>query len=245
MPTRNSTVEMTPAVENTRPRISRGVWRWLIRRPATNEGAFRTPDRAIRPIAAQTDDWSAYSSPNVPIPTQLRTSHWPSRRRSERRAMSRLPTTKPTEVRPSWMPYSNSVAWRAVMANGSSSTFWSPKQMRTGVLTRLSERRIGVRAMNLAPKARFRIISRTVVSSSTTSGAILTRLIMKAEKRNVAASIQKTTSIDCDEASSPASAKPTAVEPNWAMAMIEFAAPAPPRWRSRAGPSRWPGRRTG
>ena len=50
---------MTPDVRKTRPRISRGVLRWLIRRPATNEGAFRTPDRAISPIAAQTDDWNA------------------------------------------------------------------------------------------------------------------------------------------------------------------------------------------
>ena len=39
------------------------------------------------------------------------------------------------------------------MANGSRSTFWRPKQTSTGTLTRFSERRIGVLAMNLAPEA--------------------------------------------------------------------------------------------
>ena len=66
-----------------------------------------------------------------------------------------------------------------------------------------------------------------------------------AENTNVPESIQKTTSIDCDEASSPASAKPTAVDPNWAIAMIEFAAPSSSsgaisgRTESLAGEKNW------
>jgi hypothetical protein len=44
---------MTYDVLKTRPRTSRGVLRWLMRRPATNEGAFRMPENPIRPIAIQ------------------------------------------------------------------------------------------------------------------------------------------------------------------------------------------------
>ena len=49
---------------------------------------------------------------------------------------------------------------------------------------------------------------------------------MVALKRKVAASTKKTRLMLWDEARKPAAAKPTAVEPNWAMAMIALAAPS-------------------
>ena len=41
----------------------------------------------------------------------------------EKRAMNSDPSTKPTDVSPSWSPYSNSVAWSSRSDIGSRSTF--------------------------------------------------------------------------------------------------------------------------
>ena len=55
-------------VLKTRPRMSRGVLRWLMRRLATNDGAFSTPDTPITAIAIQMLELNAYSSPAIPSP---------------------------------------------------------------------------------------------------------------------------------------------------------------------------------
>ena len=58
--------------------------------------------------------------------------------------MKNDPTTKPTEVRPSCRPYSNSVAPRTWIENGSSRTFHSPNEKNMNAPTTNSERMIGV-----------------------------------------------------------------------------------------------------
>ena len=81
----------------------------------------------------------------MPIAIVEKTIHVPSGNRAEYFAITRLPATKPTEVRPSWRPYSNSVAWRASMANGRRITFQRPNERKIGAPEMNSERRIGVR----------------------------------------------------------------------------------------------------
>ena len=103
-------------------------------------------------------------------------------------AISRLPKTKPSDVRPSWSPYWNSVPPRVSMANGSSRTFHSPNEKRTGAKTISVERRIGVRTSRPTPDLRLATTALTLVSSSITIGAIFTNETNAAEMRNVRAS---------------------------------------------------------
>jgi hypothetical protein len=69
--------------------------------------------------------------------------------------MKKLPMTKPTDVRPSWRPYSNSDPFRTRMDIGRSRTFHSPNDRNTGAPTMKIERRIGVLQRYLAPLFRF------------------------------------------------------------------------------------------
>ena len=58
-----------------------------------------------------------------------------------RAGVSNAMATNPTEVRPSWSPYSNVVAWSSLIAIGRRRTFHSPKEKRIGMLTRSEDRR--------------------------------------------------------------------------------------------------------
>ena len=69
------------------------------------------------------------------------------------------PATKPSEVSPSWRPYSNSVAPSSSMENGRSSTFHSPKATNMNAPTTNSERMMGV--PNRIPKPSLRLATMT------------------------------------------------------------------------------------
>ena len=81
-------------------------------------------------------------------------------------AMKNEPMTKPTEVRPSWSPYSNSVAPRTRIDIGSSRTFQSPNEKNINAPTANSERRIGVPNSVANPARRLATITPTLASSS-------------------------------------------------------------------------------
>ena len=109
-------------------------------------------------------------------------------------------------------------------ANGSSSTFHRPNEKNTGAKTISVERRIGVRTSMPTPDFRLATTALTLVSSSTSIGAIFTNETHAAEKRNVSASMQKAIAISPVEARNPAPANPIAVEPNELIDRNEFAA---------------------
>ena len=100
------------------------------------------------------------------MPTSETTIQAGSGRSFEKRAIRRDPTTKPTEVRPSWRPYSNSVACRTVMENGSSSTFHRPKATNMNAPTKNSDRMMGVPNSVTMPLFRFAKMTSTEASSS-------------------------------------------------------------------------------
>ena len=89
---------------------------------------MRKPESVTRMIATQMFDGEAVQDAGDAHPQEADDQPLPSRRRSMYFAISRLPTTKPTDVRPSWRPYSNSVAFRMPIANGSSRTFHRPNE---------------------------------------------------------------------------------------------------------------------
>ena len=82
--------------------------------------------------------------------------------------MNSEPTTKPTEVRPSCRPYSNSVAWSSRIENGSSRTFHRPNEKNMNAPTMNSERMIGVPNRVPMPARRFSTMTATLASSSGT-----------------------------------------------------------------------------
>ena len=96
--------------------------------------------------------------------------------------------TKPTDVTPSWRPYSNSVAPRARIANGSSRTFHSPNERKTGAPATNSERRTGVLTRVAMPSFRFSTTTPTLVSPSASILPTRTKARQAAEKRKVRAS---------------------------------------------------------
>ena len=102
----------------------------------------------------------------MPIPTSEITIQTGSGSRPAKRAMNSEPITKPTDVSPSWRPYSNSVAPRTVIENGSSSTFHSPNATNMNEPTRKSERRIGVPNSVDMPERRLARMTAGVASSS-------------------------------------------------------------------------------
>ena len=112
---------------------------------AIDAGALKKPESVTRMIA--TDDRrgdAVQDARRCPIAiSRRRRSSVPSRQPVGDLAIIRLPTTKPTDVTPSWRPYSNSVAWRALSANGRSRTFHRPNDRKTGAPEMKSERRIG------------------------------------------------------------------------------------------------------
>ena len=132
MPMRNVTSRTTAKAENTRPRmLARHVPLQEARR-AMDMGALRKPVTVTRTIATMIGGPRRRGRRPDPMATVAMTIHGPSRSRSPKRAISRLPITKPTEVKPSWRPYSNSVAWSARIAIGRSSTFHRPNEKQTG-----------------------------------------------------------------------------------------------------------------
>ena len=80
--------------------------------------------------------------------------------------MKNEPTTNPTDVRPSWSPYSNSVARSSRIENGRSSTFHSPNAKNMNAPTRNSERMTGVPNSVAMPDRRFSTMTATLASSS-------------------------------------------------------------------------------
>ena len=106
--------------------------------------------------------------PAVPMPMRPMTIQTGSDRRLEKRAMKNEPSTNPTEVRPSWRPYSNSVASSTVIENGRSRTFHRPNEKNMIAPTRNRERRIGVPNSVPIPLRRFSTMTATLASSSGT-----------------------------------------------------------------------------
>ena len=91
----------------------------------------------------------------------------PSREAVAYLAISRLPTTKPTEVKPSWRPYSNSVACSTSDRQRQEQDVPQPERRgRPGAPSRSSERRIGVSDKVATPSLRFSTTTPTLVSSS-------------------------------------------------------------------------------
>ena len=80
--------------------------------------------------------------------------------------MNSEPITKPTEVRPSWSPYWNSVAWSVLSVNGRSRTFHRPNEKNIRAPTTNSERMIGVPNSVARPERRFSTMTATLASSS-------------------------------------------------------------------------------
>src|SRR5690606_13508501 len=74
-----------------------------------------------------------------------------SRRRPATAAIAKLPMMKPTEVRASWRPYTNSVACRARSANGNRRTFQAPMVMAEPTPSHNSDRRISLLQRKRAP----------------------------------------------------------------------------------------------
>ena len=188
MPTRNITSRATLYAPKTRPRISRGVFRWRRTRRAIDVGALKKPEIVTRTMATTIDVAKPYRTPAMPIAIVEKTIHVPSGSRAEYFAITRLPATKPTEVRPSWRPYSNSVAWRASIANGRRRTFQRPNERKIGAPETNSDRRIGVLARVVTPSLRFATTTRTLVASSVSILPTRTKTRQAAEKRNVRAS---------------------------------------------------------
>ena len=171
MPVRNSTSRDTKNAEKTRPRYSRGVLRWRTSDREIEDGGWEKPEIVTSTIAIQMFEASPYRMPTMPITVKLITIQVPSGSRSMYFAISRLPKTKPSEVRPSWSPYWNSVPPRVSMANGSSSTFHRPNAKSTGAKTISVERRIGVRTSRPTPDLRLATTALTLVSSSIDASA--------------------------------------------------------------------------
>ena len=102
-----------------------------------------------------------------------------------------------------------------------------PNAIRTGTRTMFRLRRIGVFQMNFAPNPMLRICSPRVVCSVTSSGAILDQADHQ-RREEEGGGVDEEDQLDRigRAPGSPAAANPTAVDPNWAMAMIALAAPS-------------------
>src|SRR3954447_2909379 len=139
--------------------------------------------------------------------------------------MNSEPTTNPTDVSPSWRPYSNSVAWRTRNANGSRRTFQSPTEKKYGTAIRKIVRNAGVPTSTANPSRRLVTTTPTDVGwSCGGAGRAWIREINAAETRNVIESIQNAQVRSNTDARRPAPANPIAVEPNDAIWRNELAA---------------------
>ena len=102
----------------------------------------------------------------MPMPTSATTIQAGSGSRRANLAMKKDPATKPTEVSPSWSPYSNSVAPRTLIEKGSSSTFHRPNEKNISAPTANRDRMIGVPNSVEKPARRFEMTTATLASSS-------------------------------------------------------------------------------
>ena len=162
--------------------------------------------------------------PAAPMPARPMTIQSGSGRRLEKRAMKNEPTTKPTDVRPSCRPYSNSVAPSSRIENGSKRTFHRPNEKNMNALTRNRERMMGVPHSVPIPDRRFATITATLASSSGLGmGYRPISAISPAHTTKDPASMMNAQVRSTVLASRPAAAKPMAVEPNDAMDRNEFA----------------------
>ena len=177
MPARKITSRMTNRAENTRPRSSRGVCRWSSVWRATAEGELKKPLTVTQTMPIRIVGDRPYRIPAMPMPMYPTKTHRPIWSRSAYLAMNRLPSTNPIEVRPSWIPYSNSEPPRTVMAIGSSRTFHRPKAKNTGAPSRNSERSIGVSRIVRTPV--LRLLTTRLTEASSSGASIFTRVFMK------------------------------------------------------------------
>ena len=148
-----------------------------------------------------------------------------SGRSRENLAMKNEPATKPTDVRPSCSPYSNSVAPRTCNEKGRSRTFHRPNEKNMNAPTANSERMIGVPNSVDSPDFRLSTMTPTLASSSGFGiGWRRMRLMKAAAIRKVPASRMNAQVSPMVPASRPAPANPMAVDPNDAIDRNEFAA---------------------
>jgi len=154
MPIRNRTSRETKKTLFTRPRISRGVFRWTIRRDRSKKGVEETFDchncngqrngmgERIENAGHGHDNKTGRDPGAFPHPVedtgQQQAGHYKTKR-----------------VRPSCRPYSNSVAFSARRAKGSSKAFDIPKAIRVGIDDVYMDRRMGVSKSWCTPTFRF------------------------------------------------------------------------------------------
>ena len=132
--------------------------------------------------------------------------------------MKNEPMTKPTEVRPSCRPYWNSVAPSSLSEKGRSKTFQRPKEKNMNEPTMNSDRIIGVPRSAPRPERRLSTMTPTLASSSGVGmGYRPISEMHRAAQRNDAASMTKAHTSPTLPASSPAPAKPMAVDPKLAI----------------------------
>ena len=77
MPARKITSRMTNRAENTRPRSSRGVWRWRSVWRATAEGELKKPLTITHTMAIAIVGERPYRIPAMPIPIMPTKIHSP------------------------------------------------------------------------------------------------------------------------------------------------------------------------
>ena len=157
---------MTAKDEKTRPRISRGVFRCNSTERATDEGELKNPDAMTSRIATPIWVDNPYRIPQMPIAVIAMTIQAGSGSLLANLAMKNEPRTNPTEVRPSWRPYWNSVAPRTLRVNGRSRTFHRPNAKNMNAPTTKSERMTGVPNNVDMPDFRLATMTATLASSS-------------------------------------------------------------------------------
>ena len=153
------------------------------------DGGWAKPEIVTRTIATQMFEASPYRIPTMPITVKLITIQVPSGRRSMYFAISRLPKTKPSDVRPSWRPYWNSVPPRVL--DGERQQQDVPQAEREEDRREDDQRRAQDRRPDEQSDARLEVgddgpDARRPPRS--TIGAILTSETQAAEMRNVSAS---------------------------------------------------------
>ena len=142
------------------------MFRWSRTERDTDDGELKKPEIMTSTIATPIWVDRPYRTPQIPIPIIDSTIQAGSGSLLEKRAMKNEPTTKPTDVRPSWRPYWNSVAPRTWSENGSSRTFHRPNEKNMNAPTMNSERMIGVPNSTDMPDFRFSTMTLTLASSS-------------------------------------------------------------------------------
>ena len=133
-------------------------------------------------------------------------------------------TTNPSDVRPSWRPYSNSVPPSVSMANGRRRTFQRPNANRTGAKTISVERRIGVPTRTPSPDLRFETTPGRSSPPRPPSARHERRRCTAPRSGTSPRRRRRRARCRRSRPGSPAAAKPIAVEPNELIDRNAFAA---------------------